>query len=132
MANLVAIQELENGPRNLILKVDVEGDGSGEFTNELLVEVGAYDCTEVRLDKIQGHVDGFDINLEWDGTTKAPLFKIPNSLHSYLDMGWNGGLRNPKVANFTGDVVMTSNGLESGEIASLRFHFVKKHYEAPR
>ena len=133
MANIVAIQELVNGPRNLVLKLDIEGDGSNEI-DEKLVEVGAYDCTEVRLDGIRGHVDGFDLNLVWDGTTRAPLFKIPNSLHSYIDLNWAniGGLINPKVANYTGDVAITSNGLESGEVASLEFHFVKKHYEAPR
>ena len=137
MANLVAIQELENGPRNLRLKVDIEGDGSSEFTNELLVEVGAFNCTEVRLDSIQGNLDGFYIRLEWDGTTKAPLFVIPNALHSYIDLDWahghkTVGLINPKVANYTGDVVMTSIGLESGETASLVFHFIKKQYEVTR
>lgn len=134
MANLAAIQELVNGPRHFVVKLDIQGDGSGEITDELLVEVGSLDCTEVRLDGIKGHVDGFDVNLEWDGTTKAPLFKIPNALHSYIDLNWakTSGLINPKVANFTGDVVFTTTGLESGEIASLEFHFIKKHYEAPR
>jgi len=132
MANVVAIQELENGPRHYRIKLDVEGDGSGEFTDEALVEVGSLNCTEVRLDGIKGHVDGFDVNLEWDGTTKAPLFKIPNSLKSYIDLKWAAGQINPKVANYNGDVIMTSVGLEQGEQASLEFHFVKKHYEAPR
>ena len=134
MANIVAIQELVNGPRHLVLKLDVEGDGSGEFTDSTLVDVSTYDCTEVRLDGIKGHVDGFDINLEWDGTTKSPLFMIPNAIHSYIDLNWakTSGLINPKVANYTGDVVMSSTGLESGEQASLEFHFIKKHYEAPR
>ncbi len=133
MPNIVAIQELVNGPRHLVLKLDVVGDGSGDI-DEKLVEVEAFDCTEVRLDSIKGHVDGFDINLEWDGTTRSPLFLIPNALHSYLDLDWSktSGLINPKVANFTGDVVISSIGLESGEKASLEFHFVKKHYEAPR
>ena len=133
MANIVAIQELVNGPRHLVIKLDVEGDGNSEFS-EMLVEIGNYDCTEVRLDGIKGHVDGFDINLTWGGTTEAPLFKISDALHSYIDLDWSktGGLINPKVANYTGDVNMTSTGLEQGEIASLEFHFIKKHYEAPR
>jgi len=131
MANIVAIQELVNGPRNYVIKLDIEGDGSSDI-DEPLVEVGSLNCTEVRLDAITGHVDGFDLNLEWDGTTKAPLFAIPNSLTSPLNYKWADGLINPKVANYTGDVRMTSSGLEAGEKASLQFHFVKKHYEAPR
>ena len=134
MANLAAIQELVNGPRNLVLKLDIEGDGSGEIVNGALVEVGALNCTEVRLDRVQGTVDGFDINLTWDGTTTAPLFNIPGSKDSRISEDWTktGGLINPKVANYTGDVSMNTTGLESGEKASLQFHFVKKHYEAPR
>jgi len=135
MTNLFAIQEQVDGPRNLVLKVDISGDGTSEL-DELLVEVGAFGCGEVRLDAIQGNIiadpgenpadDSFVIDLIWDGPTQAPLFTIPPSLDINYDWSKTGGLINPKVANYTGDVRLVTRGLGNNESASLQFHFVKK------
>jgi len=125
MANVVAIQVLNNGPRNLVLKLDVIGGGDGEL-DENLVEVGAYGCGRVRLDSIQGSMGAIALDLYWDGPTQAKLFTVPGSLDLNFDWSKTGGLQNPKVANYTGDVRMLSRGLDQGASASLQFHFVKQ------
>ena len=126
MPNVVAIQELNNGPRNLVLKLDIEGDGVTEL-EEFLVEVGNYTCDEVRLDGVQGHMDTFSLDLVWDGPTEAHLFTVNGDLDfDQYDWSRHGGLTNPKVAGYSGDVLMRSRGLGNGEIASLVFRFVKK------
>jgi len=125
MANIVAVQELVNGPRNLVLKLDIEGDGIAEV-DEQLVEVGAYGCGEVRLDSIQGNMDTFSLDLTWDGQTEAPLFSVPGDLDVNYDWTKTGGLINPKTNGYSGDVNMATRGLGNGEKASLQFHFVKK------
>ena len=125
MANLVAIQELQNGPRHLVLKLDIQGDGSGEI-DEHLVDVGEWGGSEVALGWVKGQVQGFTLNLEWDGPTVAPLMKIEDS--NYIDFNWERTQRltNPKVAGYSGDVIMTSTGLDAGEQGSLTFGFYKK------
>ena len=126
MTNLVAIREVENGARNLVLQLDIQGDGVTEITDLDLVEVAGYGCEEVRLNGIKGQIAGFTLKLEWGGTTKAPLFQIDGD--NYVDIDWDktGGLTNPKVPNYTGDVVLNSSGLVAGEVGSLQFHFIKK------
>lgn len=125
MANTVAIQELINGERHLVLKLDIEGDGSGEF-DETLVDVGEWGGTEVSLGWVKGNISGFTLNLQWDGTTVVPLHKLePNN---YIDFNWERTQRlfNPKMPGYTGNVRMTSTGLEQGEQGSLTFGFFKK------
>ena len=129
MPNIVAIQELVNGPRNLVLKVDIEGDGQSVEIDQSLVEVGNYNCGEVRLDKLQGQCESFFVDLIWDGTTEAPLFTIIDSQTDF-DYDWSkfGGLINPKVANYTGDVLLRTRGFGTAEglKGSMTLHFVKK------
>ena len=125
MANIVAIQEQVNGVRHLELKVDIEGDGSGEI-DEILVDVGEWGGSEVSLGWVRGQINGFSLNLQWDGPTLAPLRELlPDN---YIDFNWEREQRltNPKVAGYDGNVRMTSVGLESGERGSLNFGFYKK------
>ena len=125
MPNIAAIQELNNGPRHLVLKLDIEGDGVSEI-DEPLVQVLNYDVGEVRLDAIQGNMDTFSLDLVWGGPTEAPLFTIPGDLDLDYDWSSHGGLTNPKVAGYSGDVNMRTRGLGNGETASLTLHFFKK------
>ena len=130
MPNITAIQELVNGPRHLVLKLDIEGDGSSEI-DSTLVAVGNYGCEEVRLDSIKGQTSGFQLVLEWDGSTRAPLTVVEPG--NYIDLAWgrDHGLVNPKVTNYTGDVRMTTIGLDNSDTASLTLHFFKKRLTAP-
>jgi len=125
MANLAAVQELNNGERHLVLKLDIEGDGSGEIS-EHLVDVGEWGGSEVALGWVRGQIEGFQLNLEWDGTTVAPLRMLEPG--NYIDFNWESESRliNPKVAGYTGNVLMTSIGLQAGEKGSLTFGFYKK------
>ena len=125
MANIVGTQELVNGPRHLVIKLDIEGDGTGEI-NELLANMDNYDCPEVRLDAINGQMEGFTLRLFWDGTTEVPLFPIYPGYN--IDYNWEDpqGQINPKMTGYTGDVRIRSTGLDNGDTASLRFDFFKK------
>ena len=125
MANTVAIQEIHNGDRNYVLKVDIVGDGASEI-DELLVDVGDIGSDTVRLDKVKGSAKGFDLILEWDGPTKAPLLFVDADNYIDFDYRSTGGHPNPKVASYTGHVRMTTSGLGAGERGSFQFDFVKK------
>ncbi|MCH8022923.1 MAG: hypothetical protein IH932_04180 [Thaumarchaeota archaeon] len=125
MANIAAVQELQNGARHLVLKLDIKGDGSSEL-DEVLVDVNEFNGSEVRLDWVKGNINGFRVFLEWDGTTLVPFLTIEPG--NYIDFNWRsiGGLVNPKMANFTGNVKLTTIGLDNEEQGSLTFGFYKK------
>ena len=126
MANIIGIQELVNGPRNYFIKVDIEGDGSGEEDEFPLVEVSLLGCNEVRLDRVWARFEGFSGHLEWDGTTKVPFLQIPDDDDVTMDWSRQGGLTNPKMANYTGDVNLVTSGLGAGEVGTMTLHFIKK------
>ena len=124
MANIIGIQEIVNGPRNYVIKVDIEGDGAGDEEGLPLAEVGYLECGTVRLDRIWASLTGFTASLSWDGPTEIPFLQIPSGVE--INKAWEGGLPNPKVANYTGNVNLTTDGLGASEKGTMTLHFTKK------
>lgn len=127
MANIIGIQELVNGERNYHIKIDIEGDGSTDETVPI-AEVAYLECGEVRLDKIWANLGAFTAHLDWAGATNVPFLQIPASMEIQHDWTCQGGLTNPKVANYTGDVNLVTVGLGAGEKGTIALHFVKKDH----
>ena len=129
MANIIGIQEINNGPRHYFIRVDIEGDGSGDETQFQLVDTSIINCDNVRLDKVWASLVGFSAHLEWDGATKIPFLQIPDG--DPIDPKWcpEGGIPNPKMANYTGDVNLVTSGLGAGEVGTMTLHFIKKGVE---
>lgn len=125
MANIIGIQELVNGPRNYHVKIDIEGDGSGDETAPV-AEVDYLECGSVRLDRIFASLGAFSAHLDWDGATKVPFVQIPASNPIDVDWSYQGGLTNPKMANYTGNVNLVTVGLGAGEKGTITLEFVKK------
>ena len=77
MANIIGIQDLVDGPRHLHVKVDIQGDGSGDDT-VVIADAGLKNCGEFRLDGIWGRLEGFTAHLEWAGATPVTFLQVPN------------------------------------------------------
>ena len=112
MSNDITIQTLVNGPRNLVLKINIDADGSGEEVATTLVDVSAYDATKVRIDKIQSALIGFSMSLLWDATSNKLFMTVPDYQFNQYYKNF-GGLTNNAGAGVTGDVVFTTTGLTS-------------------
>ena len=125
MANTVEVQTLINGPRNLILKVHIDGDGSGEETNKLIVDVSLYDCSEVSIKHVQGSFSGFTAELLWDAAVNTHAFNVPD-YDVDQDFCSFGGLINNAGAGKTGDIVMTTTGLGNGDTGHLVLKMKKR------
>lgn len=129
MANIIGIHEIVNGPRNLVLNIDIEGDGSADETIPI-AEADLHNCGTFRLDQVWAHLAGFEAYLEWDGPSKVKFLHIPQDMEIDQCFRRQGGITNPKMANYTGDVNLVTDGLGAGETGSIFLHFVKK--EVPR
>ena len=129
MANLVGIQDQVDGERNLVVRIDIEGDGSSATESITVAETALKNCTEFRLDRVTGRLEGFVASLEWEGTSPVTFLRIPDD--DQID--WNyrsvGGLVNPKIAGYTGDVKLNIAGLAVGGVGSLLLHFIKKRID---
>jgi hypothetical protein len=126
MANIIGIQEIVNGPRNYVVKIDIEGDGAGDETDFELIQADYLECDNVRLDKFWSSLVGFSASLIWDGPTPVPFLQIPAGFDISQDLTDSGGWPNPKVANYTGNVSLATSGLGAGEKGTMELHFTKK------
>lgn len=130
MANTVAKQTLHNGDRNLVVKVNITGDGSGEETATQIVDVSAFsgynvDWTEVRVDKAQWSNSGVSLTLLWDATTDVAFLECPAG-DGEVDFRKIGGLINNAGSGVTGDIMVTTVGLGSGDQAMIVLEMVKR------
>lgn len=127
MANTIQTQVIANGPRNLILKCYILGDGSGEETGTLLVDVSAYNCTSVSIRGVHSALSGFVADLVWDATTDVVALHLPDYEYNIdPDIRHFGGLPNNAGAGKTGDVLITTTGLGAGDDGSIILEMIKR------
>lgn len=134
MANTITKQTLLDGDRNLVVKITIEGDGSGEESASSLIDISDYtsgtgrvdDLDTVRINCISGHLSGFAIDLLWDATTNVIIATYQGEFDDKCSGGY-GGLNNPKPTGYTGDILFTTTGLGAGDKGYLILEMVKKY-----
>lgn len=115
MANVITRTVLHDGPRNLILLINIDGDASGEEVATVLVDRQTYapiDGTELVVEKVQGMLRGFVATLLFDATADLAFVHLPDT--EMFDFDWEdiGGVSSNKAgAGATGDILITTTGL---------------------
>lgn len=125
MANTITTQTLNNGPRNLTIKVTIEGDGTGEEASTQLVDISSFDADEARINSVTGSLNGFAVHLEWDATANVQAWTLPEG-ESFADFRPIGGIQNDAGAGKTGDIDFSTTGLGDGDKGSFLLELVKK------
>lgn len=125
MANAVARQVLVNGPTTYIVKLTIIGDGSGEETATRVNSVSGDMGTTPKLMNIEGNLTGFSGQLLWDATSDVFCAQLPADFMTSQDFTQTGGLPNNSGTGKTGDMLITTTGLGSGDSGSLVVWFTK-------
>lgn len=119
MANTITKTVLHDGPRNLVVQVAIAGDGSGDETGTVLIDRSAYapvDGTKLSVREIEGALLGFSAQLLFDATADLPIASLPDGQPFEFDWCDVGGVASPKAgAGYTGDILITTSGLGSGD-----------------
>lgn len=127
MANIVTTQILEDGPRNVVVKLTGTLDTSDVTTTTLLdpATLSTLDGltpgitpTRLKIQKISYNIEtGLAVNLYWDAT--APVL-IASLVTSGDDLKFKkfGGLWNNGGAGVTGLITFTTQGWSTGAILS--------------
>jgi hypothetical protein len=113
----VSTQVLESGPRNTIIKVFFTGDVGGDLTDSVIYDASAYSpiTTNDKLRSVFYNLNGFDAVLYWDANTNVPIISLDQGLLKDVPFfPEGGGLPNNGGAGRTGDILMTTNGLTTG------------------
>lgn len=125
MANTVTLTTILDGKRNLIKRIDILGDGSGEVSDSVVVDVSAHGATAVAIVKEYHQLSGFTAALEWDATADTHIMTCAGEGGlNFREIG--GPINNNAGDGKTGDILLTTIGLGSGERGTITLEMVKK------
>jgi len=131
MANTITKQTIVDGSKWLIVKIHIEGDGSGEETNTVLIDASTYNpaFTNESLSVIHANLSGFTCDLLWDATANVPITNVPDyEVHLSCDemKALGGGIPNNAGAGKTGDILLTTIGLGANDHGTITLKIKKK------
>lgn len=127
MANTITSTVIENGPRNLVVLVNITGDNSGDETAALLVDRSAHapDGTKLVVTRVEGLLSGFAANLRFDATADLIFARLPDGDAFCFDWSEVGGVSSTKAgAGANGDILLATSGL-AAEFGTFTLHMRK-------
>lgn len=121
MANTVTIRKAIDGSRLFSTQIDIVGDGSGEETATVIVDCSALAGapSDFKIRAIQWSLDGFSAELLWDATTNVHAFTLPAGSDGLRFSDTGAHLLNNSGAGKTGDLLITTIGLGSGQSGTI-------------
>lgn len=129
MAVTFAAQTIHDGARNLVVKIQLVGDGT-DVTALQLIDASAYSNpvpgvgASLKLTKVSWQLDNFTATLLWDATTDVEFLTMEGvDERDYSDIG---GLINNAGTGITGDIMLTTVGNAAGEDGTITLHMKKR------
>lgn len=123
----VAITKLIDGPRNAVFHVALSGDGSGDLTDETLIDpavsftpaLPSSPCMTV--DKLWYDLSGFSGKLEFDYlTSDVPVWTMAADQSGDRDFCSFGGLKDRSpVLDGSGKLMLTTKGLGADDFGTI-------------
>ncbi len=107
--------------REVVRLITIVSDGSEE--SDLVI----YDNSALVADVTKGSVmeiavsgsSGCQLLFEWDQTTDSPIAALDPGASPHMDFRCFGGIYNPGGTGATGDVVLTTTNLDSGDVVTI-------------
>ena len=119
MPNTVSSNIVLSGAKNAAVEVQILGDGSGEQTATVIVDSSALNSVgEYKLLDVQANLIGVTAELLWDATANVHALYLSDGA-SFREWYATGGLTNEGGAGKTGDILITTVGLGSGDKISM-------------
>ena len=125
MAVSSTVQKLIDGPRNVVFALTGLGDGLGQESKVIKVDVSALNpaVSTVRVNKISGNVDFGVVELFWDALVPVRFAVLSGQFeHEYSRVG---GLTNNAGGGRTGDIILTTVGFELNSTYDILIEMVK-------
>lgn len=122
----ISVTTLLDGPRNAVVHVSFLGDGTGELTDEVLLDPAAFDpplppVPALRIDRLWYAFAGFDARLQFDYlASNTPVWSMLGGEAIHMDFAGFGGLTDRSDAlDGSGKLLLTTVGLEEGSFGSM-------------
>lgn len=122
MVNTVTQRTLMGGAndQNVVRLINIVSDGSEE--TDLIVFNNSDFCNDVnrgRLMAVRASGSSCICRLEWDQSTDSPIVSIDPAYDQHICFRKFGGISNPRGTGATGDILLTTSNLDSGDEVTL-------------
>lgn len=109
--------------KNIIRTIHILSDGSEE-TDLVVYDNSAFvnDVSKGNLKQVWLSGNAATLRLEWDQNTDSPAFAGGPENGNYWDFRGFGGVPNPNGTGATGDLLLTTSSLDSGDEVFLVIH----------
>lgn len=118
MVNTVTQRTLvgSGSEKNIVRTIHIVSDGSEE-SDLVIYDNSAFinDTSRGKLMEVQAIGSDCIVRLEWDQSTDAPICSLNPINGPKLKFWKEGGNKNPNAAGATGDIVLTTANLDSGD-----------------
>lgn len=135
MANTITNTRIVTGTDLIVQQILINSDGTEE-TDLVIYDSSAVATALGKSDTLKSTIMGCQIvvqnaanaatlTLEYDATTDVialPLTVAAGAMHESLDFSDHGGIVNLAGTGSTGDILLTTTGLDSGDIILMFLH----------
>ena len=132
MADTVASQTIDDGPRYAVIKLTNVSDGTGESAvtkvdvSGLASSANGVACTGATIQKIWWQCTGMKVSILFDATSDVLAIQLGENQSGYHDYTSFGGLTNNAGAGKTGDIKFTTVGHSSGDTYTIILYLKKE------
>ena len=134
MADAVASQTIQDGPRKAILKFTNVSDGTGESAVKK-IDVSALTadpmtgaaCTKVTIEKIWYSTIGMGVKIFFDASTDVLAWQLNADYADEIDFSEFNGIPNNAGSGVTGDIAFTTVGHSNNDVYTVCLSVIK-HY----
>ena len=128
MVDNVNFDVLEDGKRNLVMKLTNISDGTGEAgVIKVSPPLMSGAPANVVIRRIKASTFGMGVQILWDATTDVLAWYIPADMDVDQDFTFFGGIQNNAGAGVTGDILFTTTGATAGDVYSIVLEMIKKY-----
>ena len=134
MADAVASQTIQDGPRKAICKFTNVSDGTGESAVKK-IDVSALTadpmtgaaCTKVTIEKIWYSTIGMGVKIFFDASTDVLAWQLNADYADEIDFSEFNGIPNNAGSGVTGDIMFTTVGHSNNDVYTVCLSVIK-HY----
>ena len=132
MADTVASQTIDDGPRYAVIKLTNVSDGTGESAvtkvdvSGLASSANGVACTGATIQKIWWQCTGMKVSILFDATSDVLAIQLGENQSGYHDYTSFVGLTNNAGSGKTGDIKFTTVGHSSGDTYTIILYLKKE------
>ena len=132
MADTVASQTIDDGPRYAVIKLTNVSDGTGDSdvtkvdVSGLASSANGVACTGATIQKIWWQCTGMKVSILFDATSDVLAIQLGENQSGYHDYTSFGGLTNNAGSGKTGDIKFTTVGHSSGDTYTIILYLKKE------